>query len=260
MVNELMSDAIIYEQPFNEIVRTCLRLERVFADIENSIAKDNSFDYRITIRSLTDAISILDRPDFKGKLTQELLRYRISFNDLKNHKEINSARLETFISELEKHIEYLNSVTGKLIEPLKKNNFLTNIRHNFQKSGGNCDFDMPNYLYWLTHRNINRREELKTWFAILNPIKNLINFVLASIRNSIDFEQAEAHAGSYQQSLEANLPYQLLRIELEQSTLAFPEMSVGRQRFSICFRRPSTTEHTEQLKETISFRIACCRL
>lgn len=62
-----MTDSIIYEQPLNEIVRTCLRLEHVFHSAHHFLAKSNTWDYRAAVRALTEIMAILDRPDFKGK-------------------------------------------------------------------------------------------------------------------------------------------------------------------------------------------------
>lgn len=129
-----------------------------------------------------------------------------------------------------------------------------------QKAGGTCDFDAPNYHYWLSNDALDQRGDLKQWFGQLNKIEALIDLVLQSVRDSTHFETAEAPCGSYQRSLETNQPYQMIRVEIKKNIAVFPEMSVGRQRFSICFRAPSTTQHTEQVKHDVKFKIACCKL
>lgn len=255
-----MSDVIIYEQPLNEIIRTCLRLEHVFLNSDYFISKSNEWNYRASMRSLTEAMAILDRPDFKGKIKQELIRYKSSLHSLQDHKDVDSSKLQKFINDIEISIKYLDNHSGKLGDNLRENDFLTNIRHNLQKAGGSCDFESPNYHYWLSHPKVEQHENLEKWFAQLSPVKDLIYLMLRSIRDSTHFETVTANSGSYQQALESNQPYQLLRVAIKESVIAFPEMSVGRQRFSICFRSPSTTEHTEQLKTDIKFSIACCKL
>ncbi len=255
-----MTNVIIYEQPLNEIVRTCLRLEHVFQRTDHFLSKDTSWDYRAAMRSLTETMAILDRPDFKGKVKQELMRYKTGFKNLQDHKHVNNDRLDNFILEIEQHIQYLDSTTGKLADNLRDNDFLTSIRHNLQKAGGSCDFDMPNYHYWLSNETSEQRSELKQWSNQLDKVKSLIYLMLKSIRDSTHFEHAEAHCGSYQQALESNQPYQMLRIAINKNIAVFPEMSVGRQRFSVCFRQPSTTSHTEQVKHDVTFKIACCKL
>lgn len=265
-VNESIGDylkidnSIIYEQPLNEIVRTCLRLEHVFHSAQHFLSKHNTWDYRAALRAITDIMAILDRPDFKGKIKQELIRYKSSLKTIQDHKEVNKVQLQTFINQIEENIEYIDSLHGKLADDLRENDFLTNIRHNLQKAGGTCDFDSPNYHYWLSNDALDQHAELKHWFSKLDKIEALITLMLQSIRDSTEFEKAEASCGSYQRTLETNQPYQLLRVAIDKKIAVFPEMSVGKQRFSICFRSPSTTQHTEQVKEDISFKIACCKL
>ncbi len=253
-------ESLIYEQPLNEIVRTCLRLEHVFQSAEYFLSQENTWDHRAAIRSLTEIMAILDRPDFKGKIKQELLRFKTSLQDLQDHQHVNSHRLQEFIEQIKQYLGYLDSVPGKLGDSLRDNEFLTSIRHNLQKAGGSCNFDMPNYHYWLMNPNITQADELQMWFTQFDEIKNLIYLILASIRDSTTFEMVEAHSGSYQRTLESNQPYQMLRVAIDTKIKVFPEMSVGRQRFSICFREPSTTTHTEQVKYNLRFKLACCKL
>lgn len=255
-----MSDSIIYEQPLNEIVRTCLRLEHVFQCAEHFTQQTDIWGYRAAIRSITEAMAILDRPDFKGKVKQELMRFKTSLQNLQDHHHVNSDRLQKFIEQIKQYIDYLDRVPGKLGDELRDNEFLTNIRHNLQKAGGSCNFDMPNYHYWLVSPNVSRTDEITSWFSQLDEIKNLIYLILESIRNSNTFEIVEANSGSYQRTLETNQPYQMLRVAIDVKTEVFPEMSVGRQRFSICFREPSTASYTEQVKYDLKFKLACCKL
>lgn len=256
-----MTDVIIYEQPLmNEIVRTCLRLEQVFGTIEHFLEQCSIWDYRAGMWALTDAMSILDRPDFKGKITQELLRYKTSLQQLQNHKDVDNEKLQPFITQIEENIDFLDSHHGKLGDSLRDNVFLTTIRHNLQKAGGACDFETPNYHYWLYQTKLDQHGDLEKWYGELAPVKKLISLMLQLIRDSTEFTTTNAASGSYQQILDPNLPYQLLRIAIPKSSNVFPEVSVGRHRFSICFRKPSTTEHTVQIKDDLKFQIACCKL
>ena len=61
---------IIYEQPLNELIRICLRLEYLFGLIKQG--RKNT-DNRQTIRAMLDILSITERPDLRTKLGQNTI-------------------------------------------------------------------------------------------------------------------------------------------------------------------------------------------
>ena len=70
-----MVGSIIYEQPANELLRTCLRLEHLFTQLDYHYQNCVSlYHLRSAIRLLLEIINILDRPDLKSKLSQEFHR------------------------------------------------------------------------------------------------------------------------------------------------------------------------------------------
>ena len=65
--------SVIYEQPLNERMRNCLRLEHLFVSIDSGIAESSPERARDTITSMLDVCDFLLRTDIKGELIKELI-------------------------------------------------------------------------------------------------------------------------------------------------------------------------------------------
>ncbi len=71
----LPAEPIIYEQPVNEHMRVCLRLEHLFEQAMHWLHGTHSWDSRAALAVILEIINVLDRPDLKTKLVKELSRY-----------------------------------------------------------------------------------------------------------------------------------------------------------------------------------------
>ena len=70
-----VKDAIIYEQPLNERIRTFLRLEFLFSQAAQHLHDDSQWGSRNTLTSLLDILSIFGRTDLKTEVLKELERH-----------------------------------------------------------------------------------------------------------------------------------------------------------------------------------------
>jgi cell division protein ZapD len=85
--------------------------------------------------------------------------------------------------------------------------------------------------------------------------------VPAAIRESTDPVRAVASGGFYQQSLELNTPYQLIRIVVPADQGLFPEISAGKHRFTLRFlEQPATGGRAVQTDRDVEFELQCCTL
>src|SRR5689334_2115558 len=65
---------IIYEQPMNEHIRACLRLEQLFKNTIHHIDGDSMWDSRAALTSIIHIGNVLDRSDLRSKLGKEIQR------------------------------------------------------------------------------------------------------------------------------------------------------------------------------------------
>ena len=65
---------IYYEQPLNELVRTCLRLEYLSSLLDYYLETSKAGSAHAALATLLDILQILDRPDIKTKFIAEFHR------------------------------------------------------------------------------------------------------------------------------------------------------------------------------------------
>jgi cell division protein ZapD len=254
-----MEEPILYEHPLNETVRTCLRLESLFAETKSSLNKSNYWNDNASIRFLIDLIAILERPDFKTKLTQMLMSYKDTLNQHTNDSSLNQEKLELLIHDLIENIDYLQNTPGKLTQEIDKVEFLSTVRLRSTKIGGMCNFELPLYNYWLHQSNERRQKDLQTWFATFKSIERATNLLISLVRRSSQFTTVTTLNGYYEQALDPQINYHMIRIRTPSNAIAFPDMSVGRHRMSIHFFSLNIDERPSQYKDELTFEITCCR-
>jgi Uncharacterized protein conserved in bacteria len=82
---------------------------------------------------------------------------------------------------------------------------------------------------------------------------------LTLIRQSVVPTHEHAPRGFFQQSLDPNLPYQLLRVSLPASASYFPEISGGKHRFTVRFlEQPCLEMRAVQTAHEVDFELARC--
>ncbi len=253
-----MDNIILYEHPMNEMIRVCLRLECIFAQAENHLQTTDYWNNRSAVASIVDLIDILDRPDFKTKLTQQFIQLNDSMLDLGQKDGVDQNKLNSILQVLTHHLEFLQSYQGKLSQIAEENDFLAAVRLRLAKTGGARNFDLPMYHFWLQQNNERRSTDLQTWFGYFTPVQETIEFLLSLIRKSTCFIDSEAPDAFFEKTLDKKSEYQLIRIGMPTHVNAFPEMSVGRHRLSIHFYQLNNHERPVQHKESLSFKLACC--
>ncbi len=254
-----MQAYIVYEHPLNERIRTMLRLELLFRRATHFLKGQSVWDSRIFIDTLLDILDIFSRGDLKTELLKELERSTANLKGLLQNPNVNHERLGTILRALEHLIENLHGLTTQPGQSLRDDSFITSIRKRSSIPGGTCDFDLPIYHRWLEQDWGIREQEQKRWFSSLDAVRQAVELLLKMLRNSAEPRTLSTDNGSYQQQLESNLPYHMIRVLLPRTSPYYAEISGSKHRFSLRF-----LEHGEskaQLAEnTVNFRLACCGL
>jgi len=63
---------ILYEHPFNESIRTMLRLEHLFDRLGQLIARDTAVDHHYALATLFEIMDVASRADLKSDLLKDL--------------------------------------------------------------------------------------------------------------------------------------------------------------------------------------------
>src|SRR5690348_4492908 len=141
---------LVFEQPLNERMRTFLRLDFLYnqALYHNEIA--SQWSSRAAMTSLIDILAITTRGDTRSDVLKELERHVTSLNEFQSKRGVDTERLQTVLKNLTRLRNELMSAGLTFLQPLRDSEFLNAIKHRSAIPGGTCEFDLPDYFYWLT--------------------------------------------------------------------------------------------------------------
>lgn len=254
-----MTKATIYEHPLNERVRILLRLEHLFSQASHFLGGATAWDSRMFISTLMEILDVFGRSDLKTELMKEVERATGNLGPLLQIPEVDHDRLKSILVSLEQSAGSLHGLTGQLGQDLREDDFLTVIRQRVSIPGGTCDFDLPGYHFWLERPVELRRADQENWFDKLEVVRRTVELLLMLVRSSAEPRERIANQGMYQQGLDPNTPYQLIRILLSADLPYFAEVSGGRHRFTIRFLQPGAGRPVPT-NQDVDFHLSCCSL
>jgi cell division protein ZapD len=256
----LTNETIIYEQPLNEQIRLCLRLEYLFEQTNYHLAQESTWDLRQALNAILEILHIADRPDIKNKLGQALNQYAASLTQLEKLPDIDKQKLHCTLKQIDQLIDDLHSNTQKTGQELRENEFLISIQQRLYTPGGTCSFSLPSYHLWLQQDKSILKQQLSHWLNSFKQLQAITDLMLKLTRDSVSFKNTKAIGGFYQSNLEPNIHHQMIRISITAKTKLFPEISVGRHRLAIHFFTIHTNGRAAQTPNDVMFDLACCRL
>lgn len=254
----MIDNAIIYEQPLNELIRVCLRLEQLFLQTDHQIADTSTFGTRNMVAAIINILQLLDRPDLKAKLAKELSHHQTTLLRLSSTPGIDQSKLKILLTQIEELIRIFIESSGKIGQPLREIELLNNLRLHLVSPGGGCSFDIPIYHYWLQQSVDTRLTTIRSWIAEFNQIRLAINIVLQLVREGTKIHSKMAENGFYQELLDPLINLRLLRVAVPFGIPAYPEISIGRHYLSIRFISPHIHERPAQCTQNIAFWLSHC--
>jgi cell division protein ZapD len=249
---------VLYEYPFNESIRTMLRLEHLFERMDRLVARDDAIDHHFALVTIFEIMDVASRADLKSDLMKDLERHRAQLEGYRGHPNIAEAVLDDIVGRIEQTFAALNQLQGKAGQALAANDWLMSIRSRISIPGGTCEFDLPAYYAWQQHEPERRRADLLGWTATLTPLPQALQLLLGLLRDSGAPQRMAASGGHYQQSLPAGRTYQLLRVRIDASSGLVPEITGHRLMVSIRFTKPDADGRLRPATDDISFEMALC--
>ena len=251
---------ITYEYPFNERIRTLLRLEDLFEKTSHFAQSEGKREHHTALITLFEILEVAGRADLKMDLIQELERQRQTLLAYRNNPDISEEALSGALYEIEQSSAALLSMTGKIGQYLRDNDWLMGIKSRAAIPGGVCEFDLPSYHWW-QHRPVEaRREALAGWTKPLHPLRDAAAIVLRLLRSSGHPKEHKATAGQFQLNLGGSTA-QMVRIRLSAEEAAIPEVSANKYFLNIRFTNPPAGEIKARICERdINFDLTFCNL
>jgi len=175
---------ITYEYPFNERIRTLLRLEDLFEKTAYFVEQQGTREHHVALLSLFEILEVAGRADLKMDLIQELERQRQSLLVFRDNPDISEEALSGALYEIEQSSAALLGMTGKIGQHLRENDWLMGVKSRSVIPGGVCEFDLPTYHYWQHQSPEVRREALLGWVKPFMPLSGGLRIVLRLLRAS----------------------------------------------------------------------------
>lgn len=245
---------LIYEHPLNEKVRTYLRVEHLFNQLQQLLSLDSEWQQQAFFNNLFNLIEILDRNDIRPDLIKDVERCEAALVAWSSHPSVSDNKLQTMLQQAVKLQSDLLRST-KFIASIKQDPFLAPLRQRFSIPGGSCYFDMPQLQYWL-HLELSYRQKMaKSWYQQLSLVQQAIDFVLSFIRERGHFEALTADNGFYQSNTDK---YELLRLSYPINAGVYPTISGNKYRYAIRFMQLCDQSGRSNSSDNQAFKLACC--
>lgn len=249
---------ILYEYPFNERIRTYLRLEHLFLRLSELMSRSTPVDHHFAIATVFEVMDVGARADLKSDVLKDLDKQKQILNGYRGNPAISEAVLDNIIQNLEHCFGSLNAQPGKAGQTLTDNDWLMSIRSRVGIPGGTCEFDLPAYYAW-QHRSADVRQvDLQRWASTLAPLAESIHLLLKLLRDSGSPQKVIAAGGQFQQTLPQGRTFQLLRLALRDDLNLIPEISGNRLMVSIRLMRHAADDRLHTVSEDGAFELTLC--
>ena len=249
-----MNNSISYEQPLTETIRACLRLEYLFQQIDHQIHDTSLPSTRYTINLINQLLQLADRSDLKIKLSKEIQNCLTSLTSSTQCHEEYVPHQQALHQQLQALLRHLIDVNGKFAQGLRQAELFNLLRLHASNPGGDSNFSIPIYHYWLEQPGALRQTTIRQWLTEFQPIKTAVSLILHCVRNHVEIVEKTAISGFHQEIVHPqgkNL--RLLRISLNRNISAYPEMSIGKHFISIRFLIPDIYQKPRQCGQDLPF-------
>jgi cell division protein ZapD len=250
---------VLYEYPFNESIRTMLRLEHLFDRLGRLLPRDEAVDHHYALATMFEIMDVASRADLKSDLLKELERQRALLQSYRGNPAISEGALLEVMARVDHAFNGLNQLPGKAGHVLTANEWLMSIRSRISIPGGTCEFDLPDYRHWLDQPFAVRSKQFGDWMVTIRPLCDAVTELLWLTREAARPKPEVATGGTFQITFDRENPCQLLRLHLPASTQLFPEISGSHHRCSIRFLSwNDVSSRPVQATEDVQFQLTIC--
>ncbi|MFL9924726.1 cell division protein ZapD [Herbaspirillum lusitanum] len=248
---------IVYEYPFNERIRTLLRLEDLYEKFVFFLHQESPLQHHVALSTIFEMLEVAGRADLKSDLLQELERQKQILLAYQSNPNVEPDMLNAILAEVDAASAALAASQGKTGQNIRDNEWLMSIRGRTIIPGGACEFDLPSYHAWQQHGFERRFNDISNWFAPLIPLCDAIAIVMRLLRESGHAVKINAEGGSYQQMLQGKV-YQMLRLSLDIDLGAIPEISANKYMLWVRFTSQDGDMKPKAFEGEVPFELALC--
>ncbi len=249
---------ILYEFPFNERIRTLLRLEELFNRFRFFLSGQDAREHHIALVTLFEIDEVSGRLDLRADLMRELERQRQTLAQYRNNPDIELHMLEAVHADIERTTSALSQM-GKISLSLADNEWLSSIRNRAIIPGGTCCFDLPSYHAWQQNPAERRQHDISNWARPFLLLYDAIAIVLKFTRDTNQARKVIAIQGCYQQMLSSRTA-QLMQVRVSRECGFIPEASANKYMLWIRFTVQNSDIRPQPVDIDVPFQLNLCHL
>jgi cell division protein ZapD len=256
---EAAPQLLVFEQPLNERMRTFLRLDFLYGQALYHNEMASQWGSRAAMSSLIDILAITTRSDVRSEVLKELENHVTLLNEFQSRPGVDAQRLKTLLANLVRLRTDLLNAGSTFLQPLRDSEFLNAVKHRSAIPGGTCEFDLPDYYYWLSQPDELRMRTFSQWLGLLRPLCDAVAELLWLTRQNGRARPEIARGGTFNITFERDNPLQLLRITLPAAAGLYPEISGSHHRCSVRFLSwNGLATRPTQTQADVPFTLSCC--
>lgn len=249
---------ILYEYPFNERIRTYLRLEHLLRRLGELVSRTQAVDHHYAIQTLFELMDVSSRSDLKSEVMKDIERHKQVLNGYRDSPSISEQALDSFIAQFDACFAALNSDTGRVGYSLNGHEWLMSVRNRMAIPGGTCEFDLPIYHEWRHRPVAARQRDLTQWSSEFEGLSRALALLMKMLRDSGMPHKVVATDGQFQQHLPAGRSFQLLRLRLDPALGLVPEISGNRLLFSVRLMQRGDDGRLQPTQADIPLEVTLC--
>ena len=237
---------ISFDYPLNEKSRNYLRFEFLFSEIKKSMSFSSPTDATQFFKSLFDLIELTDRTDIRQDLVKDL---RLQLAQLKvwlKYEQVDQDAILAMIDDIEGLVEAVASMP-KLSLYFKDNRFLSSLKQRFCIPSGACNFDLPQYHFWLEIGKEKQQEDAIRWSSQFLSLENALSVFLNLKRSQANQETQNAESGFYQGDIAKG---EFITVKVAKDLSVYPMISGHKNRYSVRFM---SADFENRLSQNIEF-------
>lgn len=237
---------IAFDYPLNEKARNYLRFEFLFTEIQKSANLSSSADFTQFFKSLFDLIELTERTDIRQDLVKDLRFQLEQLNIWLKYEQVDQNAILALIDEVEGLIEAVVSMP-KLSRYFKNNRFLSSLKQRFCIPSGTCNFDLPQYHFWLAMEKEKQQAETKLWSSQFSNLEGALSLFLKLKRSQSKKINRIAESGFYQGDAEHG---DFITLKIAKNLSVYPMISGHKNRYSVRFM---SADFENRLSQNIEF-------
>jgi cell division protein ZapD len=119
---------IVYEYPFNERIRTLLRLEDLFEKFTFFLHQESPLQHHVALATIFEILEVAGRADLKSDLLQELERQKQTLLAYQTNPNVEPEMLNAILAEVDRASVALSAAQGRTGQNIRDNEWLMSIR------------------------------------------------------------------------------------------------------------------------------------